>query len=289
MYYFSITLVAGSAAAVLFAGSALYASFTGVPYFIDADIPAAVFLGLLLLITDPSTSPRSPPGKIVFGALYGVGVFALYAILESVGAPAFYDKLLCVPLLNLSVRGIDAGVTALKARPTWSRARLDWIFARPNTAHMSAWIVLFLTMTALGKTDGRHPGDSIAFWQEACGASRRHACDRLLQLEAAYCGDDSAWACNEVGVAYTDGRETLPDQHRAVAYYARGCDLGSLAACMNLLEPGATVRDDPSVSDLRLLLREEGERPTDEPDRELYQRACDDGWSFACDRATLTP
>lgn len=289
MYYFSITLVAGTAAAVLFAGSALYAAVTGVPYFLDADIPAAVFLGLLLLITDPSTSPRSPPGKVIFGALYGLGVFALYAILESVGAPGFYDKLLCVPLLNLSVRGIDAVVTTLKGGGAWDRVRLDWIFARPNTAHMSVWIVLFLTMTALGKTDGRHPGDSVPFWQGACVAGRRNACDRLVLLESAYCGDDSAWACNEVGVAYTDGTDTLPDHDRAVTYYARGCDLGSLAACLNLLEPGGAVRADPSASDLRLLLREEGERLRGEPDRELYARACDDGWSFACDRPTVTP
>ena len=92
MYFFSITLVAGSAAVVLFALSALYASLTGVPYFLDSDIPAAVFLGLHLLITDPSTSPRTPPGKLLFGALYGAGVFGLYMILGAAGAPTFYDK-----------------------------------------------------------------------------------------------------------------------------------------------------------------------------------------------------
>ena len=44
MYCFSITLVAASAAIVLFGASALYAAVTGVPYFIDSDIPSAVFL-----------------------------------------------------------------------------------------------------------------------------------------------------------------------------------------------------------------------------------------------------
>jgi hypothetical protein len=68
MYFFHITLVAGAAAVVLFAASALYASWTGVPYFLDSEIPAAVFLGLHLLITDPSTSPRTPTGKALFGA-----------------------------------------------------------------------------------------------------------------------------------------------------------------------------------------------------------------------------
>ena len=116
MYFFSITLVAGTAAAVLFGLSAAYSAWAGVPYFVDSEIPAAVFLGLHLLITDPSTSPRTPLGKTAFGALYGVGVFALYTVLASAGAPTFYDKLLCVPLLNLSVRGIDMAVRSIDGR-----------------------------------------------------------------------------------------------------------------------------------------------------------------------------
>jgi hypothetical protein len=87
MYFFSITLIAGTAAVVLFGLSALYAGITGVPYFIDSEIPAAVFLGLHLLVTDPSTSPRKPLGKAIFGALYGLGVFVLYALLGAIGAP----------------------------------------------------------------------------------------------------------------------------------------------------------------------------------------------------------
>ena len=66
MYFFSITLVSGAAAITLFGFSALYAAIAGVPYFLDSDIPAAVFLGLHLLITDPSTSPRTPLGKTLF-------------------------------------------------------------------------------------------------------------------------------------------------------------------------------------------------------------------------------
>ena len=54
MYFFSITLVAGMAAISLFGLSAIYSSAAGVPYFLDSEIPAAVFLGLHLLITDLS-------------------------------------------------------------------------------------------------------------------------------------------------------------------------------------------------------------------------------------------
>ena len=89
MYRFAITLVAGSAAIVLFGLSALYSAATGIPWFIDSEIPTAVFLGLHLLVTDPSTSPRTPLGKTVFGVLYGVGVFVLYALLGAFGAPTF--------------------------------------------------------------------------------------------------------------------------------------------------------------------------------------------------------
>ena len=123
MYRFAITLVAGSAAAVLFGLSALYAAATGMPYFIDSEIPTAVFLGLHLLVTDPSTSPRTPLGKTVFGVLYGVGVFVLYTLLGAFGAPTFYDKLLSVPLLNLSVRWIDRVAGTLEAGASWTRRR----------------------------------------------------------------------------------------------------------------------------------------------------------------------
>jgi len=284
MYFFSITLVAGSAAAVLFGGSALYSAITGVPYFIDSEIPAAVFLGLHLLITDPSTSPRTPPGKMLFGVLYGSGVFALYWILGAAGAPTFYDKLLCVPLLNLSVRGIDALVGRLKESAPWHALRADWVFSRPNLAHMGVWVLLFVAMSAQGKTDGTHPGDRLPFWVQACEEGRRNACDRLMQLEATYCGDASAWACNELGAAYTEGAIAEPDSELAAAYFSRACELRFQAACVNLLEPGLVERANPRPLDLRLLLRAGGRNLMETPEPDLYERACGQGWAFACDR-----
>jgi hypothetical protein len=287
MYFFRITLVAGMAAAVLFAGSAVYYALTGVPYFIDSDIPAAVFLGLHLLVTDPSTSPRTPPGKMLFGALYGAGVFALYALLGAAGAPTFYDKLLCVPLLNLSVRAIDAGVARLRENSLWQRFPFDWVAYRPNLAHMGVWAVVFLTMSALGRTDGRHPGDSLPFWQQACEEGRRNACSRLMQLEATYCGDASAWACNELGTAYAEGRIANADAALAAGYFARACELRFQAACVNLLEPAAAMRSSPRPLDLRLLLRQGGRNLMEMPEPELYTRACEHGWGFACERMAM--
>ena len=63
-------LVAGMAAITLFSFNALLLG-AGVPYFIDSDIPAAVFLGLHLLVTDRPLRP-TPLGKLVFGMLYGM-------------------------------------------------------------------------------------------------------------------------------------------------------------------------------------------------------------------------
>ena len=234
MYFFSITLVSGAAAMVLFSLSALYSSFTGVPYFLDSEIPAAVFLGLHLLVTDPSTSPKSRTGKLVFGGLYGAGVFGLYTVLGAYGAPTFYDKLLAVPLLNLSVRGIDQLVTTIRAKIGTKRKRLDWPLLRLNQAHMAVWIIFFGLMTVIGKTDGMHPGDSLPFWEQACAQGRPNSCERLIQLEANYCRDNSAWACNELGVHYTKGETVTPDVDVALSYFSLACELRLQTSCLNL-------------------------------------------------------
>ena len=47
-------------------------------FFYDSYIPIAVFLGMHLLFTDPSTSPRTELGRMIFGALYGLSTIALH-------------------------------------------------------------------------------------------------------------------------------------------------------------------------------------------------------------------
>ncbi len=278
MYFFSITLVAGSAAIVLFSLSALSSAVTGVPYFLDSEIPTAVFLGLHLLVTDPSTSPRTPPGKVVFGVLYGIGVFVLYWILGALGVPTFYDKLLCVPLLNLSVQAIDRVVQRV-ARPT-----LDLGFARSNLAHMTLWVLFFGAMTVMGATDGRHTGDSLPFWEQACSESKGNACERLLQIESSYCQDNSGWACNELGVHFARGLIVSKDADLSLGYFSRACELRLQAACFNLLDADGVNRVDPPGLDLRLLLREGGPNLMEMPEPDLYALACAHDWAFACDR-----
>ena len=51
-------------------------------------------------------------GRLLFGVGYGLSTVALYALLSRAGVPPFYDKLLQVPLLNLSIAEL------LDVRPT---------------------------------------------------------------------------------------------------------------------------------------------------------------------------
>lgn len=282
MYFFSITTVTASAAITLVGLSAVYTSTTGVPYFVDSDIPSAVFLGMHLLVTDPSTSPRTPFGRTIFGVGYGIAVFGLYTLLGMMGMPTFYDKLLCVPLLNLTVPAIDRWVKSLGQPAILHALRLDGPLGRGNLAHMAAWGVFFALMTSVGAADGMHKGDALPFWIEACGANRPSACERLVSIESSYCSDNAGWACNELGLHYTEGKLVGQDHERAFSYFARACEGRFQAGCVNLLDASTPAKAPPREFDLRLLLREGGPNLLEMPEPELKQRACKHGWSFAC-------
>lgn len=285
MYFFAITTVTAAAAITLVLLSWLYISITGVPYFVDSDIPSAVFLGLHLLVTDPSTSPRTPIGRVIFGVGYGLGVFALYSLLSMAGMPTFYDKLLCVPLLNLAVRAIDRAVKSIGPSPLLHRLALDGPLGRGNLAHMAVWTAFFVVMMNTGAADGMHRGDSLPFWVQACEENKPRACERLLRIEANYCGDNAGWACNELGRHYLEGRIVEKDDERAIAYFSRACEGRFQAGCVNLLDQSTISTANPRAIDLRLLVREGGMNLLEMPEPDLYQRACRHGWSFACERA----
>src|SRR4029079_12565336 len=106
-FFFGVTLMTMSAVLSTYLFGLIYFHWTGVYFFYDSYIPIAVFLGMHLLFTDPSTSPRTELGRIIFRGLYGLSTVALYAVLGHMGLPTFYDKLLQVPILNLSIRLID--------------------------------------------------------------------------------------------------------------------------------------------------------------------------------------
>jgi tetratricopeptide (TPR) repeat protein len=131
----------------------LYFAFTGVYYFFEPSIPIAVFLGMHLLFTDPSTSPRTDLGRVMFGVLYGLSVIVVKALLVRVGAPPFYDKLLPVPILNLTIQAIDR-VTRSSLLAKLDPAKLmrhrspHWRYA----AYVGVWAVIFTAIQIMTAT-----------------------------------------------------------------------------------------------------------------------------------------
>jgi hypothetical protein len=80
--------------------------------------------------------------------MYGTAVFTLYAVLGWLGMPTFYDKLLCVPPMNLTARWLDRASSAIEERLGDRFA--GWDARRLNYAHMAVWIALFAGMTSGG-------------------------------------------------------------------------------------------------------------------------------------------
>jgi hypothetical protein len=202
-YFFGVTSMTMSAVVTTYLFGLLYYAATGIYFFYDSYIPIAVFLGMHLLFTDPSTSPRTEPGRVIFGALYGLSTCALYAVLGHLGLPTFYDKLLQVPILNLSIKLIDRAVRPAP-RPA-SRQR--------NLAYMSVWAVVFVAMSAANGVGDNHPGQWLPFWQQACAQGRGYACSYYERIVLDDCDRGSRWACGELqrppGVA--SARPTLED------------------------------------------------------------------------------
>ena len=94
----------------------IHSYITGTQFFSPSDIgggavPIAAFLGMHLLFNDPSTSPRTEVGRVLFGVLYGIGIIILFGLLEQAGIPTHYDKLLAVPILNLLIQIIQKKTT----------------------------------------------------------------------------------------------------------------------------------------------------------------------------------
>ena len=244
---FSVTLVTLSAAASLYVLNVIYHGVTGLYFFVDTNINPAVFLGLHLLVTDPATSPRKNFGKAVFGAAYGAGVFALYGLLDSLGAPTFYDKLLCVPALNLTVRALDHASTAFSAwfsRQSWVaggklrplQALSAWTPRQANFGFMGIWVGFFGLMAGTGFiASDHHPGSYTAFWQNACDGGRTKACQVLDRILDVQCQHDSARGCLNLGVLLSDGKRIPRNPVGAAWGFGHACDKGLASACSSLV------------------------------------------------------
>ena len=291
---FSVTLVTLSAAATLYLLNLIYTGTTGVYYFVDSNIPAAVFLGLHLLVTDPATSPRRYIGKTIFGALYGTAVFGLYSVLAWAGAPTFYDKLLCVPPLNLTVRWLDRVSLALEERiGRWNPAAA-WSSRKLNFAHMGVWIALFGTMALTGFVGPRHPGGSSDFWQKACQEGRRNGCETWVRTLDIACQHQSVRACVTLGTVREEGRFTRRDPSAAAKDFGAACDLGRRDACVELvtlvrIEGPEVLRQPCDRGDaegcfiLASLYYGGSGVPKDYGQAvKLFRQSCGSGWARAC-------
>ncbi|MGD1088616.1 MAG: tetratricopeptide repeat protein [Verrucomicrobiota bacterium] len=254
-YFFSVTLLTFSAAAVIGLLSLTYTKMTGVYLFVDSNIPIAVFLGLHLLMTDPATTPRSSLGKIIFGGLYGAGVFGAVFVLNAIGAPGFYDKLIVVPILNLLTPLLDR-VAILGVAGKFGRWEKTVGPRKMNLAFMGGWTALFLTMLATGFVEAPHPGATIAFWEKAAEENRPHAAEhlRLLlydfdrrdlndrDLPVAAVGINGSLSreqvlgilCNQVASIYAAGKFVPADHAKAAFYFEKACEFGNTEGCANL-------------------------------------------------------
>ena len=146
-FLFGVASMTLSAVATTYGLGLVYFATTGTYFFPDSSIPVAVFLGMHLLFNDPSTSPRTELGRIVFGVLYGLGVMILFGLLEQHGAPQHYDKLLAVPILNLMIKGIDTLARSSVLRrvdPATIGAALTP--RRRNLAYIAVWAGVFAIM-----------------------------------------------------------------------------------------------------------------------------------------------
>ena len=168
-------------------------------------------------------------GKVLFGAGYGAAVFALFGFLETIGMPTFYDKLLCVPVLNLLVPVFDRAARAGKKRLAWP----DWL-PTGNRAHMTVWVLVFGAMFGTGFVGKGHPGNDAAFWQSACNDGRRHGCRNLLELHTDNCSFGSANACREAAQLHGRGDPFPADPLTEGTLLARACDLGDELSCNRL-------------------------------------------------------
>ena len=193
---FGVASMTLAAVATTFAFGAAYHAATGSYFFFEPGVPIAVFLGMHLLFTDPSTAPRTELGRLIFGALYGISVIALYAVLDRVGAPTFYDKLLGVPILNLTIQFIDRATRSDLMR------RFDPVALgrsltprRRHLVYIGLWAAVFAMLQAV-------TGNGVALARADVLASFGHKDEAIRQYQQLLQRDDrSVVARNKLGFA----------------------------------------------------------------------------------------
>ena len=95
---------------------------------------APVTLVIVLLATDPATSPRTAVGRLLYGFSVGVLMRACGSTLEHVFDHDFYGKVLGVLLANCFVPWFDLLAARIKFK-------LSWLEPKFNPAHVALWFI----------------------------------------------------------------------------------------------------------------------------------------------------
>ncbi len=226
--------------------------------------------------------------------LYGLSAVGLYQLLGAAGVPTFYDKLLQVPVLNLSVRLLDRA-----ARSRWLEAldpaRLGRSLAprQRYVAYLAVWVVVFALMSAARgwetatRGSGCRSGSGPARRDGRARARISRICSRSTAMR------DPDGRATRAAIVHRErtpsGRATLPaDLAHMTGMFERGCRLGFVPACRNALRAAngnlALERAAPTLADYPIVLRGSKGPITDRTPSALRARACEQGWPDTCGR-----
>jgi hypothetical protein len=288
-FLFGVTTMTLPAVVTMYLWGQAYFALTGSYFQFQSYISIAVFLAMHLLITDPSTSPRTELGRILYGIAYALTVI----VLELTVHPGFPAKLLLVPALNLSVQLIDKAAQS-RALRRFDPARIapQVTGRRRNLAYMAIWTAVFAVMLFLRGLGDRFPGQDVPFWQKACEEHHERACTKLkANVLNTGCQRESGWACNDLALMKIRdlGEQAAHGKPEISGSLARACKLGFQPGCENAqrFKRGDGIEDaPPTVADYRILLSlyktsRQAELEAMTPS-EVYAVACRHGWEVAC-------
>ena len=197
--------------------------------------------------------------------------------------PGFYDKLLQVPLLNLSAGLLDRlARSPLLGASIPRRGACASLPRRRHLAYMSVWAVAFGAMSASGYLGDKHPGQ----W---CRSGRRRARPQraaparictFCRTATARTGPDGR-ATNSASC--WPNTTTIAPGRRWSSSARAGCGFPPAATSTGARHAGTFRRDAPTVPTTGSSCAAARARFRTKP-AQLYARACVQGWPGTCGR-----